>query len=729
MLVARSFGLDMSKPSASSYKDLKTSSWASPAAEALRAKGWMQGSGSAFLPNAPVTQEQMAVVLAKALDLTNSPIENGAAALSDAQLASASVWAQAALKQSAKAGLLEGYTQGIEPGRKVLRGEAASAVLAASNLQLQAIEAVQDGIVKIGGVAYQVSQDLAGLFTAANAPALAGAKVNLTITNGTVTAVRTLDLKSAGTAAAQGQPEFGGNVALNGGGAKISGAVTVSGDFVTLNALEIGGDLTIASSVQHDFSSTGLIVKGTTHVLGGDDHTVVFRAAQLESVVLNKEQVRVELLESSKLKEMFVQKSASLEGDSSVRIPKLMLEPGVGFFNLNAPVIMMQTDGRLSLTLGRFASINNLLVTSILNPMSFITNFGVVRNQISLWNNAPFSTALPSVPVPVTESVYTAPPVVVPPVVTPPVVNPPAEPVDLAGLRQALADAELALEELPVGDLVGQSYPQKSQLEFKEVLIRSQAVLDDADATQSAVNEAASTLVSATQALRDSKNHTQITRALDSATVQYAVYQVGTAPRQISQSTYDTFWNGLADLKVRNPDPAVIDPDTEYLLLNELSKLKLSLEAQIIAWDYEPLQETVAKAQSALIDHEGTLNSREPLQASIQASEDLLKLSQTEPWSIFQKTVNNRLDNLWKATEHHLDKNNKSLSSTVLSDPLSPAPSPETLSYNEETDVLEPLPSSSPAEPQSGTAQQTGSDSETSNESPSDEAAPTEAAE
>ncbi|WP_172250152.1 S-layer homology domain-containing protein [Saccharibacillus deserti] len=632
---ALAFPFSVQAASDSSYKDLKTSSWASPAAEALRAKGWMQGSGSAFLPNAPVTQEQMAVVLAKALDLTNSPIENGAAGLPDAELASASVWAQAALKQSAKAGLLGGYTQGIEPGRKVLRGEAASAVLAASNLQLQAIEAVQDGTVKIGGVAYRVSQDLAGLFTAANAPALAGAKVNLTVANGTVTAVRTLDLKSAGTAAAQGQPEFGGNIALNGGGAKISGAVTVSGDFVTLNALEIGGDLTIAASVQHDFSSTGLIVKGTTHVLGGDDHTVVFRAAQLESMVLNKEQVRVELLESSKLKEMSVQKSALLEGDSSVRIPKLTLEPGVGFFNLNAPVIMMQTDGRLRLTLGRLASINNLLVTSTLNPMSFITNFGVIRNQISLWNNAPFPAALPSVSIPVTETVYTAPAVVVPPVatppvVTPPVVNPPAEPVDLAGLRQALADAELALEELPVGDLVGQSYPEKIQSEFKEVLIRSQALLDDADATQSAANEAASTLVSATQALRDSKNHTRITRALDSAAV-YAVYQAGTAPRQISQGAYDTFWNGLADLKVRNPDPALIDPDTEYMLLNELNELKLDLEEQIIAWDYEPLKDALAKAQSALIDHEGIPQSRENLQGTIKASEDLLQLSQTEP--------------------------------------------------------------------------------------------------
>ncbi|QDH19696.1 S-layer homology domain-containing protein [Saccharibacillus brassicae] len=609
VLVARSFGLDTtSKPSASSFKDLKTSSWASSAAEALLAKGWMTGSGSAFLPDAPVTQEQMAVVLAKALDLSATPVRIPGLGLAESDLAAASSWAAPALRESAAAGLLGVYAQGVKPGQQVLRGEAASAVLAASNLQPQTIEAVQNGIVKLGGVAYAAAPELSGLFSAANAPALAGASAKLTIANGIVTQVRGLELNAAGRAADAGKPEFSGNLTLDGAGVKVHGAVTVNGDYFTLNKLEIGGDFTIGTQVKHDFSSTGLIVTGVTNIRGGDDNTVVFQSARLGQVVLDKTNVRMAALEGTKMAEINVRQNASIDGDESVTIPSIKIEKTASAVNLNATVDIFAVHENAMLSMGPRASIRDILIPQLAKLSDFVKDWSRVSDKFRLINGfeAFVPAALPSAPQPSAGRTTPAvtPPVVTPPV-TPPVITPPVvTPVDpKASLKAAAADAGLALKEASVGEQVGADYPKLNHDALSLLLAQAQTALESDTLTQTQLNQAADKLANETKTLRASKNYTGLTRKLAIARAASSTLEIGTQPRQVSQAVYESFYEGLSGLENQNPDPFVIEGDKEQQLTQSLVKLQQVLEGNRFAWRFEELSAAIQAAEKALKDH------------------------------------------------------------------------------------------------------------------------------
>ncbi|CAM3301798.1 MULTISPECIES: S-layer homology domain-containing protein [Saccharibacillus] len=722
VLVARSFGLDTtSKPSASSFKDLKTSSWASSAAEALLAKGWMTGSGSAFLPDAPVTQEQMAVVLAKALDLSATPVRIPGLGLAESDLAAASSWAAPALRQSAAAGLLGVYAQGVKPGRQVLRGEAASAVLAASNLQPQTIEAVQNGIVKLGGVAYAAAPELSGLFSAANAPALAGASAKLTIANGIVTQVRGLELNAAGRAADAGKPEFSGNLTLDGAGVKVHGAVTVNGDYFTLNKLEIGGDFTIGTQVKHDFSSTGLIVTGVTNIRGGDDNTVVFQSARLGQVVLDKTNVRMAALEGTKMAEINVRQNASIDGDESVTIPSIKIEKTASAVNLNATVDIFAVHENAMLSMGPRASIRDILIPQLAKLSDFVKDWNRVSDKFRLINGfeAFVPAALPSAPQPSTGTTTPAvtPPVVTPPVVTPPVVTPPVvTPVDpKASLKAAAADAGLALKEASVGEQVGADYPQLNHDALSLLLAQAQTALESDTFTQTQLNEAADKLANETKTLRASKNYTGLTRKLAVARAASSTLEIGTQPRQVSQAVYTSFYEDLSGLESQNPDPFVIEGDKEQQLTQSLVKLQQELEGNRFAWRFEELSAAIQAAEKALKDHsDGT-----GVIGLIMAIEEAKKYAAVQlPAS--QQKVDELSGNLVTLTETYLKSSPPPTLPPVILPPMLPnipgfpfsgtipgtfplpgtlpqsvaqsalpSANPEQLTYNPETDTLE----------------------------------------
>lgn len=480
VLAARAFGLESTKASVSSYKDIKISSWASPAIEALRAKGWMSGSGTAFLPDAPVTQEQMAVVLAKASDLTAEPVQIAGAGVSDESLASASGWAKASLKQAASAGLLSVYSDGINPGKQVLRGEAASAVLAASNLQSQQVEAVQDGIVKLGGVAYGVSPDAAGLFTASNAAALVGAKVKVTISGGAVKAVRGLELNASGQAAAAGQDEFGGNAVLNGGGSKIEGSVTVNGDFFTLNELTIDGNLTISSQVKHDFLSEGLAVKGDTNVLGGDENTIVFGNAKLNTVNVNKQNVHVGLTGVSAVTKLFAQNDLTISGGSNSKIAEFFVDPKTGKVFIDAAVGSLNIPGLSKVGLGSNARIESLTLPQNTAPSSVIENYSAVSGKIGSVNGRSVPAAsTPAVSTPAAGNDATLPS-------NPPI---PTPAVDKTLLDAAIQSARELLKSTNVGTESGQ-VPQTSADALASAIQEAETASANASISASGVSSA-----------------------------------------------------------------------------------------------------------------------------------------------------------------------------------------------------------------------------------------------
>lgn len=639
VLIARAFDLDTPQFPYSSYKDVAVSSWASPAAEALRAKGWMNGSGSAFLPNAPVTQEQMASVLAKALGLSESPATVPGAGISEEDLAASSGWARESLKQAASAGLLGVYANGIKPGQAVLRGEAASAVLAASNLRPQVVEAVGDGTVKLGGVTYAAAAELAGLFSASNEDALIGAKVRGYASNGSLRSVYGLELNAAGQAAAKGQAEFSGNVALNGGGSKISGSVTVNGDFYTLNDLVVAGDLTIGSKVAQDFSGSGLEVAGTTNVLGGDENTVAFANSKLQKVAVGKLNVRVTFGSGTTVSEVNVNTNANIEGEAGIRIPKMTIGEQVSNLKLSAAVGSLLLTGSPSVNLGTNASIVSLSLPSGVSPLSLISNFSAFAAKIGTVNGQAASSFIPQ-PVAVSSPVSNS-----PAPSTPTTPTEPSVPADPTALNAAIADAQLALTEAAGNpDMIG-SYPLLNVKKAQAAIRTAQSKLADPSATQQALDQASSTLTAETATLRASKNYTLLTRRLAQYQADYGPVTPGAGPRQAESSFYDPFHAKFSELSALNTDPFVELPD-QFVKVNELDVVASNLYANIVAWNTADLIAEIDQAEKALLQYADTEKDKTGVLRDLEAAKVALQAYQNDPLGTKQAMLDLARSNL-----------------------------------------------------------------------------------
>ncbi|THF73848.1 S-layer homology domain-containing protein [Cohnella fermenti] len=122
-LLIRLFGLEETSGGIASFQDVKASNWFYGAVQAASKLGLVAGtSASAFQPNAPVTREQAAVILVRALKLTAS----GSAALPFKDAGSISGYAAASVRAVYQADLLRGDDNGaFRPSAQLTRAEIA----------------------------------------------------------------------------------------------------------------------------------------------------------------------------------------------------------------------------------------------------------------------------------------------------------------------------------------------------------------------------------------------------------------------------------------------------------------------------------------------------------------------------------------------------------------------------------------------------------------------------
>lgn len=108
------------------FTDVAAGSWYAGDVAAAYQAGIITGrSGTQFAPNEAITRQEMAVMLAKALDKTGHSGRAGETA-SFRDSGEISAWAQAAVQIIQSAGLMNGYTNGVfKPGAYATRAEAA----------------------------------------------------------------------------------------------------------------------------------------------------------------------------------------------------------------------------------------------------------------------------------------------------------------------------------------------------------------------------------------------------------------------------------------------------------------------------------------------------------------------------------------------------------------------------------------------------------------------------
>lgn len=428
--LAKALDLQVSNSGASSFSDVPADSWSAGAIEAVRQQGWMKGdSNGAFRPKDEVTREELASVLARAAKLeAEVSKDDEASPFADSHTVSA--WAKESVSAVVSSGIMVGSDGKFHPQQSVLRQELAAILLRveSANSGLQKIEKVENGKVTIGETTYAVVESLQPFFAASNAPVLTNAGIRFESADGQITRLLALELVTPGKAAASGQPEFSGNLVLDGGKAIIDGNVKIAADYITIQNISINGDLEIGEELNNDFYAQHISVKGSTHVNGGDENTVVFDQSSLQGMNIRKEGVRVEAVNKTVVQRVQINsKLSGLWGDESITYQQVTLGADVEKVSLYAHIshlelvsgtgattvtgngsfdsVTIQGTGEVSLlstgrigtitvvdkdakiTLPSNVTIQNIVLPEGVNPEQVIANYDAVKSRIVTVND------------------------------------------------------------------------------------------------------------------------------------------------------------------------------------------------------------------------------------------------------------------------------------------------------------------------------------------------------
>lgn len=120
-ILAKAKGLEITKPDKVSYQDITPDDWFAGAVEAATKAGWVKGDKGKFNPNQPVTRQEMAVIVAKTIDIDlPSSIE-----LDFKDKNEIAPWALEAVKLSVEMEMLSGRDGRFAPKAKATKAEAA----------------------------------------------------------------------------------------------------------------------------------------------------------------------------------------------------------------------------------------------------------------------------------------------------------------------------------------------------------------------------------------------------------------------------------------------------------------------------------------------------------------------------------------------------------------------------------------------------------------------------
>ncbi|MGN7413981.1 DUF4073 domain-containing protein [Paenibacillus sp. SAF-068] len=347
--LAKLMGLQLSDNTRSTFSDVAPGSWSASAIDAVQKAGWMNGDhNGTFRPKAVITREELASIVARATEADTAAVQEEELSLfKDNQQISA--WAKNSVSSVVSSGLMSGSNGNFHPQKSVLRQELAALLVrmdsTVTSNKLQTITQIKNGTVTIGATQYSVVDALKPLFSENNAAVLASAEVRVETTDGQITKVSELKLVTPGLAAESGKEEFSGNAILDGGQAVIEGNLKVAADYITIKNIKISGDLEITKELENDFYAEQISVKGTTHVKGGDDNTVVFDQSSLQGMNISKEDVRVEAVNKTVVKEVHIDsKLSGLWGDESVTYETVTIGEGVQNASLYAHIRNLEVN-------------------------------------------------------------------------------------------------------------------------------------------------------------------------------------------------------------------------------------------------------------------------------------------------------------------------------------------------------------------------------------------------
>lgn len=125
-LITRSLGLAATS-SGAAFSDVSASAWYADAIHTAAAAGLITGyTDGSFKPNSPITRQEMASILSKAMKYTGATLTADPAALAKfSDAADIAAWSQSAVEEIAAAGIIQGRADGsFAPQMSATRAEA-----------------------------------------------------------------------------------------------------------------------------------------------------------------------------------------------------------------------------------------------------------------------------------------------------------------------------------------------------------------------------------------------------------------------------------------------------------------------------------------------------------------------------------------------------------------------------------------------------------------------------
>jgi len=197
VLLAKAMHLEPKQQSVSSFSDIKDR-WALPYIEALVKAGLIQGDGvSTFRPAEPITREELATLIVRAIDGVDA---QGGEAASAVDREKVSPWADQAVSMALRLGIMHVDSNGFNPQGNVKRQDIAAYLIEIFKAQERTatIDRIDRDMVVIDGKSYLISGALKDLLGARNREALAGAVLKYKSVNHNVEELLRIELTASG---------------------------------------------------------------------------------------------------------------------------------------------------------------------------------------------------------------------------------------------------------------------------------------------------------------------------------------------------------------------------------------------------------------------------------------------------------------------------------------------------------------------------------------------------
>lgn len=392
---------------ATGFDDVNQDLWSAPNITAVAKAGVMNGDGKWFRPTEHITREELAVLLVRAM---NVDVKGKGARLTLTDSNAISTWARDYVQAAMELGLVSGDDAYFRPQELAQRQDVAVMAMnlhKAKTTDWAVISNMDNGLIVVNGVSYKIGSNVQGILNPGNWEILKHAKIRYVANNKVIEKITGLEVFAKGNPS--DKADFASNIVLDGRNGRIDGNVIINSDYVTLKDLTVTGDVQLTPTLKNAFYSNNLTVLGKL-IASGFAAKVVTENSRLSTVDLREDFVHYTVKGSTSLSEVVASSPHVTIVSTGTVIPRVVLSSSVQGVEINAPVSHLTVKNPLRLTLSGNARVQDLVLPTGLALGDVLENYDKMFGMVKLVNGAaPTKFAVPPQTTPTTPTIPTTP--------------------------------------------------------------------------------------------------------------------------------------------------------------------------------------------------------------------------------------------------------------------------------------------------------------------------------